>query len=502
MGMDGQPGAMPPLEGRPAPAPKSEEYFPCLRELMTYGGLELGTTNAMGAELERWKPNVPPLNDLGNIDIQALTKSLECGIPSEVRIALDTLSSLSNSLNQHHFVQLRYCEGLVEALVDIAEEQLEKLAEHAAEVADEIQLTSYEDITRSCRMDRWAVRDLPAFGTETYELDRAVDRLICITTILRNLSFPGEANENHLILADEGVMKLLCDLIRYLGTRTMLLRNNNNTLDFMKDVIILLSNIAGSIELTSKEHAMSLLSFILAFAPSPGPTVVAGELLFTSYEPAIHPYLPHAIDALAKLLARDEPNRGFYKNIFGLETGSENNYELLTKTFALAVSPLPDKFKDHMRAPVYPSLVEARKPMLMQGLLAAEILAFMAPGFDSGVARSWLSPGNGLAANLSRLVQELSQMFEHPQLGIRGPPPPRGTQLRKDPELAYLSVVAVTLLRTLAEKARDRNHPEESIPKSILPASKALMEALTLQSPEWTRDGMLQQLNSIVNMAR
>lgn len=485
--------------------PKSDEYIPCVRELMTYGGIDLHAANMMGIELERWRPDVPPVNDLGNIDIHALTKSLQCRIPSEVRMALDTLSALSNSPNPQHFIQLRYCEDLIDALVDIAEEQVERLTEHTAEVSDEIQLTSFEDVTRSCRVERWAVRDLPNFGTEAYELDRSVDRLICITTILRNLSFPGEQNDNHLVLVDEIVMKFLCDLIRYLGTRTMLLRTNSNTLDFMKDVIVLLSNIAGSIELSSKDHALSLLSFLLAFAPGPAPTVVAGELLFTSYEPNNHPYLPHAIDALAKLLARDEPNRGFYKTIFGLEGGNggstESSFELLTKTFGMAVSPLPDKSKDHIRSHVYPSLVEARKPVLMQGLLAAEILAFMAPGFDSGLPKLWLSPGNGLAQNLGRLIQELSQIFEHPQLALRGPPPPRG-QLRKDPELVYLVVVAVTLLRTLAEKARDRNQPEASIPRSLLPSNKVLMDALTMQSPEWTKEGMLKELTSIVGMAR
>lgn len=484
------------------PPPKSEEYIPCARELVTWGGVDLPPTNMMGAELERWKPFAPPVNDLGNIDIHALTRSLQCGISSEVRLALDTLATLSNSINQMHFLQLRYCDDLVDALIDIGEEQIEKLAEHTVEVSDEIQLSSYEDVARGCRMERWAVQTVPAFGTESYELDRAVDKLICITTILRNVSFPGEQNDNHMILADEMVIKFFCAVIRYLGTRTMLLRSNSNTLDFMKDVVVLLSNIAGSIELSNKDQALCLLSFILTFAPSPAPTIVGGELLFAPYDPSSHPYLPHALDALAKLFARDEPNRGHYKVIFGLDGGSETSFELLTKTFAMAISPIPDKSQDQSRSHVHQSLVEVRKPILMQGLLAAEILAFMAPGFESGVTKSWLATGNGLAQNLGRIIQELSQLYEHPQLALRGqPPPPRG-QLRKDPELVYLVVVAVTLLRTLAEKARDPNHPATSIQKSLLPSSKVLMDALTMQSPEWTKEGMLQQLSSIINMAR
>ena len=39
----------------------------------------------------------------------------------------------------------------------------------------------------------------------------------------------------------------------------MLLRSNANTLDFMKDVVIILSNISQEIELPAKEQALCLL---------------------------------------------------------------------------------------------------------------------------------------------------------------------------------------------------------------------------------------------------
>ncbi|XWW92560.1 hypothetical protein V2A60_000485 [Cordyceps javanica] len=490
---EGRP-AVPTTEVRAPPMmQKSDDYSPCARELATFGGVDLHAANILGTELERWMPTAPAINELGNIDIAALTRSLQCGMHSEVRLALDTLATLSNSPNQAHFLQLRYCDDLVDALIDCAEEQLDLLVEHTVEVADEISLTSYEDVVRACRIDRLAVQECPAYGTVEYDLDRAVDKLICVTTILRNVSFPGEQNENHAVLADEMVIKFLCSVIRYLGTRTMLLRSNSNTLDFMKDIVVLLSNIAAAIELPSREQALCLLNFLLAFAPSPAPTVVAGSLFFAPYEPSVQPYLPHAVDSLAKLLARDEPNRGFYKAIFGLDSGQSSSNDTLTRTFALAISPLPDKSVESARQPNYPSLIEVRKPFLMQGLLAAEILASLAPGFDSGVAKSWLSSGEGLAQNLTKLVRELSHVFE--RQASRGP---RG----RDLELVYIVVVAVTLLRRLAEKARDPSQPTLSLPKSVLPSAQVLMEALSYTSAEWSRDGMLQQLASVVNMAR
>jgi SWI/SNF chromatin-remodeling complex subunit SWI1 len=482
----------------PRMPPKPEDYSPCARELSTYGGIDLHAANLLGAELERWEPTVPSINELGNIDIAALTCSLQCGIQGEVRLALDSLVTISSSPNQTHFLHLRGCDDLIEALVDCAETQVDLLVEHTVEVADEIQLGAYEDVVRSCRIDRWAVRDVPAVGSIGYELDRAVDRLICITTILRNVSFPGENNDNHLLLCEESVIKMLCSVIRYLGTRTMLLRTHANTLDFMKDIVVLLSNISSQLEIPGREQALSLLQFLLAFAPVPGPIMTNNTLSFSSYDPSIHTYLPHAVDALAKLLARDEPNRGFYKALFTVDSSSPLASELLIRTFALATSPLPDRAKEQFRPTSFPPLFETRKPFLMQGLLAAEIIASLVPGSEPGIARALLASGNCLAQNLIRLIQELSMLYEKP------PPPTRGANraaaARKDPELVYIVVVAVSLLRRLAEKARDATGTTSSDMGDLLPQPHMLMDALMMQSPEWTKEGLIPQLTAVLNL--
>ncbi|EQK97505.1 ARID/BRIGHT DNA binding domain containing protein [Ophiocordyceps sinensis CO18] len=476
--------------------PRSDEYSPCARELSTYGGIDLHAANLLGAELDKWDLSMPTVHDLGNIDIHALTRSLQSGLHREVRLALDTLALVAASPGPMHFMQLRYCDDLVDALVDCAEEQVDLLAEHTAEVSDEILLNPYEDVVRACRLERWAIKDIPAFGTTEHELDRAVDRLICITTILRNFSFPGEQNDNHNFLSDDSVIKMICVIIRYLGTRTMLLRTHSNTLDFMKDIVILLSNIAGSVELPGREQALCLLQFLLAFAPTPGPTVCDDTLFFPPYEPTLHPYTPHAVDALAKLLARDEPNRGFYKSLFAADANGSAGFDLLTRTFALVVSPVPEKTQEQARPATLPSLTESRKPFLMQGLLAAEILASLAPGSESGLARSWLASGHSLAQNLYRLIQELSVLYEKPQMANRVP---SRLAPRRDPELLYIVVVSVALLKRLIEKAGDPNSPSCTVPADLLPHTQLLMQALTMQSPEWTKEGMLVQLTSIFN---
>ncbi|KAI1499099.1 hypothetical protein F5X99DRAFT_411421 [Biscogniauxia marginata] len=476
----------------PFPGPFSadpEVYVPCSREI-GHGGFELESIAKLGIELEKWRPGVPPAQELGNIDIHALTKSLQCGIHGEVRLALDTLGSISRDISPNLMIDLRACEDLVESLIDCAEEQVDLLAEKAEPVSDEIDLSSYEDVARACRAEQLALRKVSVIGDPDYELEHAADRLLAITTILRNLSFP---EVNQAVLAEEVVIKFLCSVIRSLGTHENLLGSSTNTLDFMKDVIILLSNIAASVEIPGREQALCLLQFLLAFAPSPAPDMTADKLVFSSFEPSVHMYLPPAIDSLAKLLARDEPNRTHYKAIFATDAAASTPYELLTRTFALAISAIPDQNKESRPANL-PSFVEARKPLLMQGLLAADIIAQLAPGYETGLTRAWLSSSEGFAQNLFRLVRTLCTQAEPtPRPGGN----PR-TQPREDTDLLYIITCGVSTLKRLSEKARDPNDLT-SIPPTALPTRDSLFGAMhTLKSPKWT--SLLNQLSAYAGL--
>ncbi|KAI1386001.1 uncharacterized protein F4822DRAFT_359991 [Hypoxylon trugodes] len=481
----------------PFPGPFSsdpDEYAPCSREMLPelYGGFDLESIRKLGNDLERWRPNIPQPQELGNIDIQALTKSIQCGIHGEVRLALDTLGSITRASEylQDLSIDLRMCDDLIESLIDCAEEQVDLLAEKADLVSDEIDLTSYEDVMRSCRLEAISLRKPNILGEIDYELQHAADRLIAITTILRNFSF---MEVNQAILADEIVVKFLCGVIRSLGTRENLLRAPRNTLDFMKDVIIFLSNVSGSIEIPGREQALCLLQFLLAFAPSPPPSLTTERVVFSPFEPRVHPYLPHAIDSLAKLLARDEPNRSHYKIIFASDASASPPYELLTRTFGLAVSPIPDQNKETRPANL-PSFVEARKALLMQGLLAADIIAQLAPGYESGVTRAWLSSGEGFAQNLFRLIRTLCTQAEPtPRVGGNA-----RSQHREDVDIYYIITCGVSTLRRLGEKARDPNNPA-SIPPNALPTRESLFGALqSLKSPKWAT--LLNQLSTYAGL--
>ena len=434
----------------PRQAPMSSEFIPKFARLSTdreivdpqHGGLKVTPFVKHVDELVIYKVNVPTVSELGIIDIRALTMSLRSGIHSEVRLALDTLATLSYDSRSP---SLEQCEDLVETLIDCAEDQIEVLAESAAEVSDVMLISPYEEVVRGCRAEIDSIPDIPEFGTLEYDLDRSVERLICITTILRNFSF---YEVNHPLLADSIVVKFMATVIRYLGTRNMLLRTHRNTLDFSKDVITYLSNLSHSIDLPGKEEASCMLHFLLSFAPSPPPTMPGvEEVMFSPFNPAIHRYLPPAVDSLAKLLARDDPNRAFYKSIFAADGTSSPPYDLLTRTFALAIAPIPEPEPDTMKL----QKVETRKPYLAQGMLAAEIIVTLIPGSEHGLARSWLNSQDGFAAKLLKLISLLNR--ESTQLVQRHPA--TGRVIDSDPQ-AYGMITrrGIAVLRRLAEKTR------------------------------------------------
>ncbi|KKK20718.1 hypothetical protein ARAM_003053 [Aspergillus rambellii] len=431
-----------------------------------HGPIALDEMYQIGEDILRLKPNVPTFGELGVIDIHALTMSIKSGIHAEMRMALDTLVAISSEPAIQ--ISLDNCEDLVDSLMECAEDQAELLAEHSPEVSDMMLLPSYEEITRGCQSEWTSLTSVAEFGSLEYELDRAVDRLICITTILRNFSF---IESNFDILSTPPVVQFISTIIRYLGTRNMLLRTHQNTLDFMKDTVTYLSNVGHAIHLPSKEETESLLHFLLSFAPFPGPAIASDGLMFTSYNPSVHKYTPAAVDSLAKLLARDEPNRSYFRSIFCPDGTPQP--ELLTRAFALAICPVPDQ----PRKPL--AIADIRKVFLMQGLLAADIISGFA---DGSTAKAWLESADGFAIHLLRLSCLLSTE--------RVPPPntnarqSHAARAQAEAEAAaYSSIInrGLAILRRLAEKSKyaDTNSTLR-FPSGILPRKESLLGALLM----------------------
>ena len=445
-----------------------------------YGGLQLDSWEDKklashfintAEDLSGWKPTVPRLDELGMIDIRTLNLSLQSGLHAEVRYALDTLASVSR---ERHMCLLENCEDLLDSLIDCADDQLQLLAENSAEVSDAMLINSYEETTRGCKVENMTLQDVPQFGTIEYDLDKAVERLICISTILRNMSFE---EPNQPFLADPTVIRFMTTVIRYIGTRSMLLRTHQNTLDFSKDVLIFLANVSHHIDLAGKEEALCIMHFLISFAPSPSPNSGEdGAVTFSSYIPGIHRYYPHAIDSLAKLLARDDPNRTIYRSIFAADSASIPQYDLLTRAFGLAIASMPEAGNPHML-----SVIRARASYLLQSLLSAEILTSLIPSTEHELARSWLTSQDGFSISLLRIVSELGK-----QLPVQ---PTRDNRTRQIVDIDPTGMIGITergfsLLRKLIERARDADGSITGLPLGVLPDKRSVVAALAQRFPD------------------
>jgi SWI/SNF chromatin-remodeling complex subunit SWI1 len=379
----------------------------------SYGGIAMDALPQIGHEIATLKPVVPDPSDMGLIDIRAISLSLQSGIRSEVRYALDVLIKMTGSA--HIVLLLDQSEDLLDTLIDCAEAQLEILQQGSPDTSDVLHLSSYEDVSRNARSEFLAVQELPEAGTLAYDADRAAEKLLAITTILRNLSFTsGPMDKNaECIASNVDAVKFISNAIRLVGTRNMLLRTHIRTLEFMKDIVITLSNTADLIKLPSKEDAVCLLNFLLAFAPNPDPTSLA-DVRFSFYVPRMHRYFPPAIDSLTKLMLVDDPNRHFFKSIFADPSLSPysptpasssdsptpkslpicQQYALLTRAFGLAIAVLPDRTILHLADE---TMLQRREATLSQGLLAADILSGLLPTSSStteaglALARAWLA---------------------------------------------------------------------------------------------------------------
>ncbi|KAF2470446.1 uncharacterized protein BDR25DRAFT_287397 [Lindgomyces ingoldianus] len=418
-----------------------------------WGGLSVFTPefDHLIAQTEMYKPNMPSLGEMGVIDIRALTMSIRSGLHAEARLALDIFVKLT--YEQQIVLELDKCDDLIDVLVEYAEDLLDLLANDNPEVSDILDLSPYEEVVRSCRVEMDSVPEVHEFGTKEYELERTADRLIAITTILRNLSF---LEVNHNQLCNPAVLKFMSYAIRLVGTRILLLRTHINTADFMKDLITFFSNTGTKIILPSRDEAYTILQFLCAFAPCPRPEL---PVRFAPYSPTLHRCLPAAVDSLAKLLARDDPNRTFYKHVFAAESTSTPPYDLLTRAFALAVSVVPETMsrKGGVREA---RIAEARKAFLIQGMLAADILASLAPGAESGVCRSWLEAEDGWGENMLAFTMFLTTI-DHtappPQVQYPGLRPGAPQRQRMEPDIQGFHLIvhrALSMLKRLGDKSR------------------------------------------------
>lgn len=446
--------------------PIEDPYEPMvLTEHRLHGPVLVDEMYRLGEDISRLRPTVPAFAELGVIDIHALNMGLKSGMLAEIRVALDALTTIT--CQDAVQISLANCDDLVESLVDCGLDQADFLAEHSQETSDVMLLPTYEELTRSCQSERTSLAEVPEFGSIGYQLDRAVDRMISITTVLRNLSF---TESNHPFFGYPSVTEFLAKVARHIGTREMFLRTHQNTLDFMKDAVIFMSNVAHALPVSGREEALSLLNFVLAFSPSPEPSLQSDRVMFTAFNPSIHRYTPAAVDALAKLLAKDDPSEPYFGSIFSGDGSAPAQPELLTRAFGLAVSMIPQKN--------VPATTEARQVSLLHALLAADVLTTFV---DAPLAQLWLGSVDGFATHLLRLSCMLCNE-RIPHINTM-----RQRQQAESDSITFGSLLnrGLSILRRLTQKSKQADNAS-SLPSGIVPRKEHVLGALLLPNVDRT----------------
>lgn len=404
--------------------PKKPSYQPKKRNVETHGGWHLSELMRFGHAVEQLRPSIPSFQDLGIVDVHALTMSLRSGLPGEVSNALDTLTVLLN--DTRIILSLNDCWDMLDALLEVAEDDCQILEEGfrikkrrvSCSTKGETKKTlldfeHYHDLVQSCT---GLSEDLDELVQEkekhSIELRLSADRLLCVTAILRNLSF---IEFNHEVLGGEDVIRFLTRLLRGLHSSQSrpFLVTKRNSLELVKDIIALLSNVAHCIRFKDLEAAQMIYSFILSFTPEDRTMLDPEALIFPTFKPSRDGYLPPALDTLAKLLVVDHPNKEYFVTLLRATTDKPEGSKFsrgdifLTRAFGMAISVLPSN------EPAQPFFAkEERMAVAEQGMMAATALVNMLPN-DGELARYWLSSKDNFGARLVRTIFHLAACQDH-----------------------------------------------------------------------------------------
>lgn len=408
------------------PKVSSNPYHPLKRNFDTYAGLDVSTTTAISKELARLRP-FPAFQELGRLDIQALTRSIESNLPAEVGNALDILVVIAG--DRRWGLPLLHCADLLEVLVDCLAESIETLRCDAD--AATTCFLGYSDLLAMVKLEAQHV-------TQSYTACSVVEataaqRVMSIMTILRNLAFT-DVNQDTIADANGLVAALAAGLTCFCSRRDMTgAVSTIDALEFTKDTATLLSLIGGHLKISDPSAFGLIFQLLLSFCPPDAMAVSSSS----SEDPAgraaqLHPYLITTIDALAKILARDVPNRQSCEAVF-TQYGTSYTLQSLQKLMTLAVAVLPEDFSARQV-----HILTQRLPLLQHALMLAEVAADLCP-HAIAPATKWLGELSLVPLRLTILYQILSR-----PAGLRNVISP--------PEIAIMKRRSVAILKTLLEK--------------------------------------------------
>ncbi|CAN6669473.1 hypothetical protein TRVA0_041S01244 [Trichomonascus vanleenenianus] len=323
------------------------------------------------------------------------------------------------------------------------------------------------------------------------------DRLICILTIIRNLSF-YDPNKPR-ITYDAQPYRFIMNVLTALAQKPRLLMSTyRRRLDVMKDLVTILANAGHYVFLKSASDALAVLLFALAFAPRDEVFTSEGKLIIQDYIPSEHKYFGSAVDIVAKIIPRDPPNKELLKAIF-LEECTDPKYlkrlalyfgdrpkrphEIMSRLYSMMISVVPrSDFRD------IPPQLDLRKPILHQALLVAETLTEMIPEVSedevrsgkaemptSNIALSWLDTDDGFGTILLRCACALGAIVVNQPVQPHQPKPAAANPFSR------ITQRAIAILRTLGHKGLVVARIQEenaALPPGVLPTLETILGAM------------------------
>nr|CAG8582844.1 1068_t:CDS:10 [Entrophospora candida] len=324
-------------------------YAPKTRRVDSYGGLDLTVFERLPLPLI-----VPIIQDLGAVDIHALTMSLKSGMKLEVTNALNTLTTISS--HKSALVDLSRCGELVDVLIDIIMEYFNcvSINYYSDKARYEISLPNSKFLTY-VELFQQSKREYEEFSDvelEQFSISEGWlplhEQCWCALNIIRNFSF---THDNHKYLAHHPRIKSsktdLHNKKRYARKKAY------DILEYRKSVLIILSNIAGYVLIPSIPVASELLLIISDFLNNSDDyyAQIALEVLSkltVSYEnrqkfgECDEDTLKSIFEKLVRLLPKAESNIFGGGNISSSNSSYNNNYynsNIITHTSSIQELP-------------------------------------------------------------------------------------------------------------------------------------------------------------------
>ena len=375
-------------------------YRPVKRKLDTYLELRKENIAEVSAEISELKP-YPTFHELGKLDIQAISKSIQSKLPAEMGNSLDILAIIAN--DRRWGLPLVHCADLLDTLLDCLSEDRAMSKDQTA-----LNFRSYQGlIVEAKHATRKLVKQSPWLGSDRFQAYGWIERAMSVLTILRNLAFT-EINQE-FIARSPHVANILAETVaefysfNVLGEIGALL-----LLNFAKDMVTLLSLISANLVIHDTRTASILCEFLLTFTTSDCHEVSQS---ITLHNEITDPYLTPAVDTIAKLVSRDSPNRRLFRD-FLLTPNSLGDNRRIAAMMAMAMTVIA--------VPVFTEPLSARSlstriSQLQHALIIAETIVDFCPDVST-LPTEWMDVGNsgiparqlrGLLKDLSRIPPEM-----------------------------------------------------------------------------------------------